>query len=266
MTAYEQKMKVTKVNMNDGNGWEGDDGMRQVDSRYSRDDVLELEKRWGLDHDVDRVVRELEARRHEDQQNERDQMELAARRDDNDQIHRAPEKLVTMKKVEKEAEEAEVIAMRRMKLLNIPTTVSFENRKHSRSGSESGHRAKSNRKISKAKTSQDSRGVLIDLTTGDQHESRKESSPLMANDKVEKEEKRQKKGMRDEKNYEKHLQCKNLKDEYARCYPGCKDPNYHLPWRIVADLWRGETLTYHERDIPRRIKDGEKWNKETKYV
>jgi len=72
--------------------------MRQVDSGYSRDDVLELEKRQGLDDYVDRVVRELDTRRGEDQQNERDQMELVARRKDDDRINIALEELETMKK------------------------------------------------------------------------------------------------------------------------------------------------------------------------
>jgi len=69
-------------------------------------------------------------------------MEVAARRDDGDRNNRAMEELEKMKKVQKEAREKEKLAMRRMKLLNIPSTVSFVNRKHSRSESESDHQKK----------------------------------------------------------------------------------------------------------------------------
>jgi len=84
----------------------------------------------------------------------------------------------------------------------------------------------------------------------------------MANDKVSKEEKREKERMRDEQNCETRQQCVDLKRECARCYPGCTIPNYHLPWRFVKDLMRGETFKRHARDTPRNIEDGEAWNKE----
>jgi len=87
-------------------------------------------------------------------------------------------------------------------------------------------------------------------------------SQLIANDEVCKEEKCRKQRMRDEKNSETHLQCESLKEEYARCYPGCKIPKYHLPWRFVQDLKRGETFKNYAHDTPRVIKDNEKWNKE----
>ena len=46
--------------MNDGNGWEGDNGMRQVDSKYSLDNALELGNWRGLDDYIDSVIRDLE--------------------------------------------------------------------------------------------------------------------------------------------------------------------------------------------------------------
>ena len=69
---------------------------------------------------------------------------------------------------------------------------------------------------------------MIDLTTDDLYDSQTDLLPLMADDKVSKEEKWQKERMRGEKNYETRLQCVDLKGEYVRCYPGCKIPNYHL--------------------------------------
>jgi len=93
---------------------------------------------------------------------------------------------------------AEGLAMRRMKLLNIPTTVSFENRKHSRNPSKRSHRAKSAKKISKTRTSENSRGVLIDLPDCDQRESRKESSPLIDHDKDKREDEQKREGVRRE--------------------------------------------------------------------
>ena len=42
MQAIEQRMTVSTVERNDGNGWEEDDGTRQVESEYSHDDALEL--------------------------------------------------------------------------------------------------------------------------------------------------------------------------------------------------------------------------------
>jgi len=50
------------------------------------------------------------------------------------------EELERMKNDKKEVREKEDLAMRRMKFLNIPSTVSFQNRKHSRSESVSDHR------------------------------------------------------------------------------------------------------------------------------
>jgi len=146
--------------------------------------------------------------------------------------------------------------------LNIPATVSFETRKHSRSESESERQKTLERKRSMAKVTQSTTKVFIDLTTDEQNTSQMDSSTLMAIDKDREEEKQEKVRMRLEKNFERHLQCEDLKREYARCYPGCTVPNYHLPWRFIEDLKNGETYKRHARDTPRQIKNGEEWSKD----
>jgi len=197
-------------------------------------------------------------------------LELAARRDDDLRIKRALKELEWMKK---EAREKEDLVRRRMGFLGLPTTVSFKTRKHSRSEGESERlKGTSERKRSMlAKVPKKTTKVFIDLTADEKNNSQTDSSTLLAIDKDGEEEKREKERMRDERNYEKYLQCEDLKKEYARCYPRCTVPNYHLPWRFIEDLKNSETYKRHERDTPRKIKDSEEWSKdwctvEKKYI
>ena len=263
MRAIEQSMTVTSVERSDDYGWEDDNGTRQVESEYSRDDVLELkEKRRLLDDYVDGVVRELDTRRLQDQQNEKNKLELAVRRDDDDRINRVLEELERMKREKREAREKEDNALRRMKYSNIPSTVSFQNGKHLRGENKSDHRKKSKWNKAEAKVSPDKSELLIDLTTDDQDDSKTDSSQLIPKDEISKEEKRRKQVLRDERNSETFAQCRALKAEYARYYPHCKIPNYHLPWRFVNDLRAGHTFKNWEHNTPVNIKDEEIWNKE----
>ena len=122
-----------------------------------------------------------------------------------------------------------------------------------------------------AKNPKETTKVLIDLTADEKNNSQTDSSTLLAINKYSEEEKRERKRISDERNYESFLKCEDLKKEYARCYPRCTVPNYHLPWRFIEDLKNGETYRMHERDIPRKIKDGEEWSKdwctvEKKYI
>lgn len=265
-------MAVTSVEGSGGYGREADNGTRQEESdeEYIRGELLELKERRGLDEYVNGLVAQLDTRRLEDRQNEEDKLELAARRDDDFRINRD---LAELERMKKEVREKDDLVRRRMSFLGLPTTVSFETKKHSRSEGESERRkGTSERKRSMlAKNPKKTTKVLIDLTADEKNNSQTDSSTLLAIDKYSEEEKRERKRMSDERNYESFLKCEDLKKEYARCYPRCTVPNYHLPWRFIEDLKNGETYRMHERDIPRKIKDGEEWSKdwctvEKKYI
>jgi len=166
MNTTEQRKRVTNFNIDDHSDWEEDGENRQDDGSYSHDDALE--QRRALDDCVDRVVKELEERRFEDPQIKKDQLELAKRREDDTQIYKELGELKMRRKVEREANEAEATAMREIKLAKIPTRVSFEPKKRSRSPSKS-RRSKLARMISEAVNLQHCRGNLIDLTDSLQH-------------------------------------------------------------------------------------------------
>jgi hypothetical protein len=107
----------------------------------------------------------------------------------------------------------------------------------------------------------------------DSRKSRKVSIDIKANlppekEPPEKEETEQEReDRRDAKRLRLYLQIEALKCEYARCYPRCIMPNYHLPWCFIEDLERGETRKRHGADVPRISVDGKKedgtknWNK-----
>ena len=103
-----------------------------------------------------------------------------------------------------------------------------------------GKKSKGNK--AEAKVSPDKSELLIDLITDDQDDSKTDSSQLIPKDEISKEEKRRKQVLRDERNSEKYAQIWALKAEYAKCYPHCKIPNYHMPWMFVRDLMEGHTF------------------------
>ena len=92
--------------------------------------------------------------------------------------------------MKKEVREKDDLVRRRMDSLGLPTTVSFETRKHSRSEGESERRkGTSERKRSMlAKNPKKTTKVLIDLTADEKNNSQTDSSTLLAIDKYSKEE------------------------------------------------------------------------------
>jgi len=182
--------------------------------------VLELEKRCALDDYGDRVVKDLEERRCEDPQVKKDRLELAERQEDDPRIYKELGELKIRRKVEKEAKEAEATAMRKIKLVNIPTTVSFKHKNRSRSPSKS-RRSKSARRISEEINLQHSRGVLIDLTVSKQPQPRnvRTKSTPEKHKKESGEAEQQRECVREEERHETSLQLQVLWKEYARCYP-----------------------------------------------
>ena len=187
MRAIKQNMAVTSVEGSGGYGREADNGTRQEESdeEYIRGELLELKERRGLDEYVNGLVAQLDARQLEDRQNEKDKLELAVRRDDDFRINRALEELERMKTVQKEAREKEDtrekedLVRRRMKFLNIPSSVSFHNGKRSRGENESDHQKKSKGNKAEAKVSPDKSELLIDLTTDNQDDSKFASMELI---------------------------------------------------------------------------------------